>query len=203
MDTMDMTKRLINFLWPALAFILVMTGIGSSAMSREKNSLVMMGGMAWPSNGSGWITEHMEQGWSGYIEYCRRGRGRLDFYVNGRLLDHPVDVSGTTEEDKSVNTSTYGIAAGIKYQLLEREKFDSFAGAGVGFFSSQLLADSSVEDTSSGAGLDFNLSASTPLSSRFFLQFHLDYLMLFMGEGASFDELALSAGAGYNFGVKR
>jgi hypothetical protein len=176
--------------------VLIMAGL---SCAEEKNFIVVGAGTAFPSNGSGWITRHLETGWAASLEYSRRGEGRLAFYLDARVLDHSVDTAGTTEEDSEVNSMTYGLEAGLRYLFLTKEKLDFFAGAGAGFYASELRADSKVEDRASGNGLGLNIGASIRLTRRVFINGRVDYLLLLLGQGASFDDLSVIAGLGLSF----
>lgn len=165
----------------------------------EKNMISIRVGAAMPSNGSGWITRHLENGWCAGLEYSRVLQEKWSFYVDASAADHSVDTSDTTEEDSDVSSFVYGAGAGLRYSLLTKEKFMALAGAGVGIYASELRSDSSVEDSASAFGLDVNLVLIRNLRKNIYLSGRADYMKFFSEEGASFDDITITGGLGLRF----
>jgi outer membrane protein W len=188
-----------SFNYPAAIIGLALSLACLPAASEESHRVAIGGGIAIPSNGTGWITEHLETGLAVDLDYSYKGAKKYGFYINARMLDHDVDVSDTTMEDDSITSTTTGTSAGIKYWFLSKNKLDLYAGAGIGFYNSELKADGSTEDSSSGSGLDLNIGANVNFTSLLFLNARVDYLTLMMGEGASYDDLSVVAGLGFSF----
>ncbi len=194
-----MNKAVTFYRFTAATVGLILVTAGISAASQEKYSISIGAGFALPSNGTGWATENLEPGIAASLDFGFRGGRPYGFYLNARYLDHSVDTSGTTVEDQDVKTVAYGAGLGIRYWLQDKEKYDVIAGVGAGYYSSELIADSGVEDRSGGAGIDVNIGTSMKVGDSVFVGAGADYLMLFMEEGASFDDLSLTAGVGFRF----
>jgi hypothetical protein len=145
------------------------------------------GGVSFPSNGRGWITEHLEMGYLGVASYDRFLAPRWALEAGFSFLSNPVDTSGTQISDKTVLVDNLGVHVGLRGDWLARKQWRLYADLGAGYYRSLLLADGHQEDTANGWGLPVGLGGEVFLPARLSLDLRGGYLPLFMSRGASFN----------------
>ena len=179
--------------------LLIVAGRGL-AEETPANLVRLGGGMGFPANGSGWVTDHLQTGYLASLSYDRFLAGRWGLEAGVSYLRNPVDTGGTPISDLNLMVDTLGLHAGLRGDWLTRKKFLLYADAGVGYFQTALYSDSSLEDTATGWGIPLGLGGEVFLPKQFRLGLRVGYLPLFMSKGASFDSLEVQLQVGYCWG---
>ena len=188
--------------WTMMGVGVVLLAISARGFAEASpaNLVRLGGGVGFPSNGSGWVTDHLQTGYLASLSYDRLVAARWALEGGAMYLRNPVDTSGTPISELNLEVDTLGLYAAVRGDWLARKKFKLYSDIGIGYYQTSLYADGLLEDTATGWGIPYGLGGEFFLPKHFSLDLRVGYLPLFMSQGGSFNSLDVQLLAGYAWG---